>query len=149
MRDEISTWQELVASGLAATQETLVLFTPYALVAQGEGGSLSLSRDHIMFYGGPSVLTQPLPPTRNAERIKLAVGELIVPTIRLAPKAPTLPRSAITFGLVEPTGQNNPLGRTREYACIRTGDVHRLKIQRIPLQRESAEPHTTKEVQSA
>lgn len=64
MRDEISTWDILLASGLTATEETLVLFTPYALITPGDGGTLTHSaRNHLMFYGGPCVLRQALPPT--------------------------------------------------------------------------------------
>lgn len=147
MSGEISRWNELLASGLAATEKTLVLFTPYALITSSNAGTLAHgATDHIMFYSGPSVLQQELPSNRNLTRVHLAVGELIVPTVRLIPRALVVPRSAIALGLVGPTEENNPLGRTHEFACVRTCDLPRIVLQRgIPRQRLPTED-ATKEV---
>lgn len=140
MAGDITTWDELLASGLAATEGTLELFIPYDLLEQAGTGWRTAER--VVFYGGPSILRQNIPPIRNTGPYKVCVDETVVTLAHAARSSLVLVKPAIIYGLADPTTVANPQGRTRQYACVRLADMPRLRLSRA---QASAPPQEDKQ----
>jgi hypothetical protein len=126
MTCDISTWEQLLASGLPATERTLELFTTYELLTQiGEGWKAT---GRMMFYSGIFILERTIPPIRCIRPYEVQVGETVVTVANLGSRQPfVVVRPAVIYGIVDPDMIHNPSNYTLQYACVRLDAMPELR----------------------
>jgi hypothetical protein len=131
MAGDITTWDELLASTVAATEDTLELFIPYVLIIRvGKDWRVT---ERVTFYGGNSVLRRELPSPRNTGPYKAYVGDTVVTIAHIGKLPLVFVRPAIIYGLADPKKVANPHGHKRQYACVRLTDMPQLRLSKAAL----------------
>lgn len=141
MAGDISTWEQLLASGLPATERTLELFKTYELLTRvGEGWKAT---GRMMFYSGIFILERTIPDIRNTRPYKVQVGETVVTVANLGSRQPyVVVRPAIIYGIMDPDMIHNPSGYTRQYACVRLDAMPELRRIRAESAAQTLTSHT-------